>query len=1548
MPKEEGQVAAGRARGGDVFVLPPSFAQERMWFLDRLFGESAAYNMPVALRLQGALDVRALTRALAGVVRRHEVLRTTLPTLRGELVQVVRPAAPAAWPLVDLSALGGEARAREEGRLRRGEAARRFDLARGPLLRALLVRMAAGDHVALCTMHHAVADGWSRGVLARELGAGYAAALEGRPSPLPPPGLQYGDFAAWQRKWLEGDACRRQLAYWRDKLAGAPPALELPSDRPRGGAQDPRGGSVPVRFPEGLGPAVRELCRREGATPMMAFLAAFKVVLARWTGETDVVVGTPVAGRNRRELEELVGLFVNTLALRTELDGAAGFRGVLRRVRATTVEAQAAQDVPFERVVEEVRPETEPGRNPLFDVMLSFAAPPRETMSLGGLTLTSLALEVRAAHFELALFLTDHPEGPAGALAYRTALFETATMERLAGHLARLLEGAVAAPDAPWTSLPLMGEAETRRVRDEWSTGGSAAPAPRCVHELFAEQAERRPDAVALVHGEEEVTYAELHRRSDALAHALVARGVGPDVRVGVCVERSPELVVGLLGILKAGGAYVPLDPGYPAERLAYMLEDAGVPVLLTQERLVERLPEFGGAVVLLDVEEEGAAAAPGARVTPDHLAYVIYTSGSTGQPKGTEVPHRAIPGFFRGVDYARFDEGTVLLQHSSTSWDALTLELWPALLSGGRCVLYPGAASEPAVLGEQLRRHGANTLWLTSAYFNLIVDSCPEILRGVAQVMTGGEAVSIPHVRRALELYPELRLVNGYGPSECTVFATCWPVPAGFDAPVLPIGRPVGDRRVHLLDRWLEAVPAGVPGEVCVGGPAVARGYLGRPELTAERFVPDPYSGEPGARMYRSGDRARWRADGVLEFVGRTDFQVKIRGFRVEPGEVEAVLAADPEVREAAVAVREDAPGERRLVAYLVGGDGLDPAAVRARVRGRLPEYMLPSAWVVLDALPLTPHGKTDRAALPAPDGDTGGGEPLHVAPRDPVEELAAGFWAEVLKRESVGVHDDLFALGASSLGVMRVAARLRAALGVEVPVRVFFTRPTVAGVAEWVREARGGGAGGHVPIPRADRSGPLPLSFAQERLWFTDQAEDTGAAYTISLAFRLEGAPVDAPALARAFAAVAGRHEVLRTVLPGDGGRPRQAVLPPAPFPLPLVELRGLPAGAREAEARRAIAVRSGLRFDLERGPLLRALLLRTGDEEHLLALDVHHVAFDGWSVGVLLRELTACYEAARSGREPHLPELPVQYADFAAWQREWLAGEGAAEQLAYWKRRLADLPALDLSPGPRPARAGYRGAGLPLRLGPELSARVRAAARERQATPFMFLLAAFKVVLASRAGTRDVVVGTDLAGRARAETEPLVGFFVNEVVLRTPLSGDPAFTELLGRVRETTLDAYAHQDLPFALVVRETAGRRDLGATPLFQVMFGMDNTPSEAPAADGLRVSRVESGSAVSPWELSLYLREGAQGITGAFRFRTDLFDAATVEALRADYLWVLEAVCERPDARVEELVERLGAAALARRVGRGQAAEDAAGARLRGVRRQPVRAGSPRP
>ncbi|HEY0019307.1 MAG TPA: amino acid adenylation domain-containing protein [Longimicrobium sp.] len=1032
-----------RVEGGDA---PLSFAQRRLWFLERMEPGTATYNIPAALRLEGELDVDALHRALAEIVRRHQGLRTTFADAGGEPVQRVSPAAGIPLPVIDAA---DEAEAR---RRVMEEAARPFDLEHGPLFRAHLFRVSPHDHVLLLSMHHVVSDGWSSGVLLRELTALYDAFSRGAPSPLAELPVQYADYAAWQRAYLAGGVLQKQLAWWKERLAGAPAVLELPTDRPRPAARSNRGSYERFHLPPELADALRELSRKEGATLFMTLLAAWQALLGRYAGQDDVVVGAPIAGRTHREVEGLIGFFVNTLALRGDLSGDPTFRQLLARVRETTLGAYARQDLPFEKLVEEVAPARSLSHTPLFQTVFALDNTPARSLRLGSLQISRVEADSETSKFDLSLLMRDSGTALTGVLGYSADLFDAATVRRAAHHLRVLLRAAAANPDLPLSALSLVDEDEAEVLRGWSGAPAEAAPPARCVHHLFEEQARKTPEATALVYGDQRITYGELDRRANRLAHHLRGRGVGPDVKVGFCMERSPEMVVALLGILKAGGAYVPIDPAYPEERIAFMVREVDAPLLLTQERVLPRLPAGARALALdaawAQVEREPDTA-PDVDVTPDHLVYVLYTSGSTGTPKGSEVAHRAIPGFFRGADYVRYDAEQVLLQYSSTSWDVLTLEMWPALLTGATCVLYPAQTVELDGLAAEVRRHGVTTLWFSAAFFNLVIDTRPEVLAGVRQVMVGGEAVSVPHVRRAMELYPALRLVNGYGPSECTVFTSCHVIPRDFDGAAVPIGTPVGDRRVHVLDARMRPVPVGVPGELFVGGPAVPRGYLRRPALTARTLVPDPF-GPPGGRLYRTGDRVRWRADGVLEYLGRIDQQVKVRGFRIELEEVEAVLLRSPAVREAVAVVREDTPGDRRLVAYAVAADPAaapTPAELREHLRTRLPDYMLPSAFVVLDALPLNANRKVDRRALPAPEG--AGADEGYVAPRTPTETTLAGIFAEVLNHERVGVHDDFFASGGHSLKATQVVSRAQDVFGVRVPLRALFEHPSVGALA-------------------------------------------------------------------------------------------------------------------------------------------------------------------------------------------------------------------------------------------------------------------------------------------------------------------------------------------------------------------------------------------------------------------------------------------------------------------------------------------------------------------
>ncbi|HEX2206430.1 MAG TPA: amino acid adenylation domain-containing protein [Longimicrobium sp.] len=1510
----------------EIGEAPLSFAQERLWFLDRLQPGSSLYVIPYALRLRGAVDAGALERALGEIVRRHAVLRSTFPERGGAPVQVIAPFDGFALPVEDLSALDDR-----EAVVRRrvsDEAARPIDLAAGPVFRARLLRLAHEEHVLLLTLHHVVSDGWSMGVLFRELSALYKTDENGAESQLAPLPVQYADYARWQRDTLRGEALDRQLAWWTERLAGAPALLELPTDRPRPAVQAFRGARERIDIPAALVDRLLALGRAEGATLHMVVLAAFQLLLARYSGSDDVVVGTPVAGRARREVEGLIGFFVNTLALRTDLSGDPDFRALLRRVREVSLGAYEHQEVPFEKLVEELQPARSLSHSPLVQVVFSLdtAGAPLDGV-LPGVRSEFVGAEVDTAKFDLLLDFVRDESGLRGALRYSTDLFERETIQRMLRQLERVLRQVADDPGARISALRLADADERRMLVHDRNQTDRPYPRDVCLHALFASHAAATPDAAALVWEGAELTYAQLDARANQLAHHLRRLGAGPEVRVGILMERGMDLIVAILGILKAGGAYVPLDPAYPPERLRLMVADAAIPVVITHSSFAPSVAESGASILSLDEAADAIAAertdAPASGATAENLAYIVYTSGSTGRPKGVMVNHRTVVQLVVETDYVQFGPGDRIAQASNASFDALTFELFGALLNGATLVGIPrDVLLSPRAMREFLREQRITTLYQTTALLNQLSREHPDIFQPLREVLFGGQAADADAVRRVVREGKPRRLLHVYGPTETTAWCSYEDVRrVDDDALTVSVGRPTGNQRIYLLDAALQPVPVGVPGEAYVGGGGVVRGYLDRPALTAERFVPDPFSPEPGARMYRTGDRLRWKecesarvreceSEGTptlagsrihaLEFIGRLDAQVKIRGFRIEPGEIESALTAREDVREARVIVREDVPGEKRLVAYVVGA--ADGEALRAHLRRGLPEYMVPGAVVTLDRLPLTPNGKLDVRALPAPEM---GGDESYVAPRTPVEEVLAEAWAQVLGVERAGVEDDFFALGGHSLLAIRVVSRIRELLGVELPLRALFEAPTVAATARRVEEMRRAGASVAPPVVPVERTGALPLSFAQERLWFIDRMEPGSTVYGIPAAIRLRGA-LHAAALERALGEIIHRHEALRTTFAEVDGAPVQVIHPFAGFVLPAHDLSA--ADDVEGAMRSRVAEEAARPFDLAAGPLFRPALLRLADDDHVLLLPMHHAIGDGWSVGVLLRELSALYRTYRNEEESGLPPLAVQYADFAVWQRETLRGERLERELAWWKARLDGAPSLIELPTdrPRPAVQTYRGGSVAAELSAQLVERLRVLGRAEGATLYMVLLGVFQSLLARHTGSPDVVVGTPVAGRTRGETEGLIGLFVNSLVLRTDLGGDPAFREVLRRVREVTLGAYEHQEVPFEKLVAELRPERSLSHAPLFQVLFELRNAVVPWDGLDGLRAEDAGAEVESIKFDLGLAFTPAAGGLRASLQYNADLFERATAERMLGQMARVLEQVAADADVPLSRL------------------------------------------
>ena len=1801
--------------------LPLSFPQQRLWFLHQLEPSSAAYNVPAAVHLRGRLEPAALAASLDALARRHETLRTRFVAEEGRPVQIVDPPAPVPLPEIDLEGLPADRRETEARRLARAEALRPFDLERGPLLRAALVRWNPAEHLLLLTLHHVVSDGWSLRVLARELGEVYGALAEGRLPALPPLEVQYGDYAVWQRSWLRGEVLEAELAYWRDRLAGAPPVLDLPLDRPRTPGAGDRGASRAVALPPALLPALRELARRRGATLFMAVLAAWQALLARVSGSADVSVGTPVAGRGQIRTEGLIGFFVNTLVLRTDLSGPPSFAGLLARVREVALAAYAHQDLPFEKLVEELQPLRDLGDAPLVQAAFALDEEPPPRLRLGAVEAALWPLEAGAEKFDLTLILGVDPKGLQGALGFRTALFDGTTIERLAGHFARLLAAAVSDPEAPLAELPLLVDGERHQVVVEWNDTRAPFPETVLLHQHFEAAVERTPEAVAAVCAGRELTYAELEARSNRLAHLLGDIGVGRGTPVGVWIERSLDLLAAVLGVLKAGGHYVALDETWPADRVETILAATGSPAIivgtgllgaveemrwrlpalsdavclgladaeppveaidpesvrelwdmvaersvdretaggflsaftgepmseaevdeyrdrvlalaapwlrpdarvleigsgsglllweiasrvahatgvdpspLTQERnretaeregianvalltgfaheldgllgaeerfdliLLASTVQFfpgsrylervvrqalgrlapGGALLVADVLDarrraelrlvtdehrrarglEPAAARrelfldedlfrdlggivhhrtvgfpnelryrydvlltgeraerrkrlwtgwhvelrPSGRLpqdaTPDDVAYVIHTSGSTGEPKGIVVQHRPAANLIgwvnRTFEIGPADRGLFV---TSLAFDLSVWDVFGMLAAGGTVhVATRDELGDPDRLVGLLRAGGI-TVWdsAPAALVQLapLFPAEPDPASRLRRVLLSGDWIPVTLPDRVRRSFPAARVMALGGATEATVWSNWFPVGAVDPAwPSIPYGRPIANARYHVLDEGLTPCPIGVAGDLYIGGGCLCVGYARRPELTAAAFVPDPFSSLSGARLYHTGDRARAFTDGNLEFLGRLDQQVKIRGYRIELGEIEVALARHPQVREAVVLAREDEPGDPRLVAYVVPAGEPSAAELRDVLRRSLPEPMIPAAFVFLPELPVTPNGKLDRRALPAPVWSVGAGE--IEAPRTPLETRLAAIWSEVLGVPQVGRDDGFFDLGGHSLLATQMLARVRASCGIELPLRALFEHPKLADLAAWIeRMAPGAEASAEEAIVRIERDGPLPLSFAQQRLWFLDLMEPGSPLYHITAAVEMTGR-LDVGVLAAALGEVVRRHEALRTVFREVGGEvvqtPSMEILAtvetprgasPAEVPaapqgflgiegaaagdaprgvstvvdaaersavLPLIDLQSLPECQRAAESEHLSLAEARRPFDLRTGPLLRVALLRTGAESHLLVLTLHHIVSDGWSMGVLVRELGALYADFAAGRPSPLPELAIQYPDYAAWQRRHLSGARLDAELAWWRGQLAGMPtALELPLDHlRPSIQSVRGAVHRFAIGHDDLAAVTELSRRAEATLFMTLLAGFAALLGRISGGQDdLAVGTPVAGRTRVETEPLIGLFVNTLVLRMDLAGDPDAAALLGRVRETALAAFAHQELPFERLVEEMAPERDPRRPPLVQVLFALQNAPAGPLELPGLELAVRPLDTGTAKLELTVVLTESAEGLEGAIEYGADLFDAASIERLAGRYVRLLSAMAADSHRHLSEL------------------------------------------
>ncbi|MER6996983.1 amino acid adenylation domain-containing protein [Streptomyces sp. NPDC000410] len=1513
--------------------VPLSFAQRRLWFIGQLEGPSATYNVPVAMRLTGDVDRAALGQALRDVLGRHEVLRTVFPTADGEPYQQVLDLEDLAW---DLSVV--EVAPAELDHAVAAASRHAFDLSVDVPFRAWLYSAGPDEQVLVVVVHHIATDGWSREPLARDLSVAYEARRAGRAPQWAALPVQYADYALWQRELLGDEqdtdsVISRQVTYWRDALDGAPEELALPFDRPRPAVASHRGHKVPVEVPAEVHARMVQVARAEGVTVFMVLQAALAVLFSRLGAGTDVPIGSAIAGRTDEALDDLVGCFVNTLVIRTDLSGDPTFRQVLARVRETGLSAFAHQDVPFERLVEELAPVRSLARHPLFQVVLTLQNTADAILDLSGVRVggaPARSSEEVAAKFDLDVIVGEafddegKPAGLHGVVIAAADLFEPDSALRIAARWARVLDVVTADPGVRLNAVDVLDEDERRRVLTDWNDTAAEATAESVIG-LFEAQVARTPDAVAIVAGGREVSYAELDTRANRFAHYLNTQGVGAESVVGLCLPRGEEMIAGILGVWKAGAGYLPIDPEQPAERVAFMLADSRAALTLTTEEILDELPAGRARLVAVDgplVAGQLAAApatVPGVSVVPGGLAYVIYTSGSTGRPKGVAVTHGSLANYVSSVPgrVGLGEEGGryALLQAQAT--DLGNTLVFASLATGGQLhILDAEAVTDPAAVTAYFAEHRIDYLKAVPSHLSALgADGGLEGVLPAKSLVLGGEAASSTWVGQLLEVAGTREVFNHYGPTETTIgVATTRLSPRMTDEGVVPIGEPIANTRLYVLDESLAPLPVGVTGELYVAGAGLARGYLGRAGLTGERFVACPY-GTAGERMYRTGDRARRLPDGKLVFSGRADEQVKVRGFRIEPGEVQATLTAHPEVAQAVVVPREDVPGDVRLIAYVVPADpdpddnaGL-PDSVRKFAAQRLPEHMVPSAVVVLEGLPLTANGKLDRKGLPAPEyGSTSstGRRPANVR-----EEILCAAFADVLGLPSVGVDDDFFALGGHSLLAVRLVSRIRTVLGVEVEIRVLFETPTAAGLAARLDDA------GRARAPLAARERPerVPLSYGQRRLWLIGQVEGPSATYNIPMPVRLSG-DVDSEAMKAAFRDVLGRHEVLRTIYPMADGEPYQQVLGMAElaWELSVVEV---PA----ADLDRAVAEAAGHAFDLAVEVPIRAWLFTAGPDEHVLMVVVHHIAGDGWSWAPLARDVSVAYEARCAGRAPLWEPLPVQYADYALWQRE-LLGDGEdpsslmSRQIAYWRQTLDGIPEeLELpADRVRPPVASYRGHRVPFQVPAEVHERLLEIARAEGVTLFMVLQASLAMLLSRLGAGTDIPIGSAMAGRTDEALDDLVGYFVNTFALRTDLSGDPTFEEALVRVRDAGLGAFAHPDVPFERLVEELAPARSLARHPLFQVMLLLQNTADAVLDLPGLGAGGAApvGGTAVAKFDLDVSIGEvidaqGAPaGLRGGVVGSSDLFEPASVERIAERWVRVLETLAADPAVRLSEL------------------------------------------
>lgn len=1490
---------------------PLSFAQQRLWFLDQFEPGNLAYSMPAAFRVAGKLDVNAFSHAVKDIVQRHAILRSRIVLVDDQPCQIIDSADD--WSLIFVDSSAVAPHARDEVIKKRVAEWRNtpFDLATGPLFRVELVQFSESDFLLLVNMHHIVSDGWSNGILLRELGLLYDAHLHQRPAPLPALPIQYIDFAQWQRAWLNGGELERQIAYWREQLAGVE-VLNLPTDFPRRADTGFDGAVFDITLDRDLVAGLNRLSRQKGATLYMTLVAGFMVLLGRYSAQRDITVGSPIANRHHAEIESLIGCFINSLVIRGSVEPDLPFEQLLAQVCKNTLDGYAHQDVPFERLVEELVTDRNLHNSPLFQVMFALQNVPMETRSvIPGLKLDPIPEPHVVAKFDLSVSLLEVDDIIRGEVVYRTGLFTDSTVRRMMDQYIMLLRSIVANPAQQIGKLNLLPGEERKRILVDWNQTRLDYDCRDTIPRAFERQVASHPEHIALIVQGRALTYHELNGRANQLSRYLIEKGLQPGQYVGVFCERSADMVVSLLAILKAGAAYLPLDPEYPQARIRYVVEDAKPPFIVTQSALLERLQDVPAEQIALDTIACTLQALSSENISialdATRPAYAIYTSGSTGNPKGVVIPQQAFINFLHGMQHSiGLHQQDRLLAVTSLSFDIAGLELFMPLLAGARVVLATkDEARDVEQLLRLLKQEKISFMQATPATWHMLVNEPWQPPTGF-KVLCGGEPMPMALANKLLQR--GVALYNVYGPTETTVWSTVYKV-EGEVTGNIPIGVPIANTTVYVLDEYRQPVPVGVPGELYIGGHGVALGYMNRPDLTAERFIENPFRDGLSDRLYRTGDLVRFRHDGNLECLGRLDHQVKIRGFRIELGEIEAILNRHDGVKEGIVHYHDDAQGVKFLVGYVVAKGELGVTELRQYLAAKLPDYMVPTAFVFLNSMPLTPNGKVDRKALPAPHAQQGVGQREIVQPASETEKLILQIWCDVLGVESISVEDDFFSVGGHSLLATQVVARMRNTFGVKLPLRALFEAPTIRNAAQLIDDLLAKSSNNRFPpLVPINRSGPLPLSFVQQQLWLLDQLDPGTPAYNMPVALRLRG-ELNLAAFEQAFVQIIARHETLRSNFIAVDGDPQVVIHDNADWAFEYIDLSSQSVVEQQHQLQALAKAQASKGFDLANDRLIRGALVKLANDEngkpqHAFVGCMHHIISDGWSLNIMVNELMQFYHAQVHGSVVRLPELTLQYVDVAAWQRQWLQGDVLASHLAYWRERLDnDDQILDLPTDfPRPPVMTTNGASVRRELNLDLANRARALAAEEGGTLFMVLLAVFQLLMSRYTGQKRINIGTPIAGRDTMETEHLVGFFINTVVMSSEISEQISFRKLLRQVREVALSAYEHQALPFEKIIEELKPRRDTSRTPFFQVFLNLLNMPVQAEGDAELVVEPLtrQEDSVYAKYDLNLYVSETQSGLDLMMVYNRDLFRPHTIERMMDDFRRLFGAVLMSSD------------------------------------------------